>query len=164
GVREEIIKNEVESFEGLSHRLERVRIHNGIEFIDDSKATNPSSLYSALDAIEKPVILLVGGKNKGSKFDLIATKLKNKCKAVILFGEAADEIESYLGVLNVSVIKEKKLGDAIKEAFGKAVSGDVILLSPGCASFDEFSSYRERGEFFKNEISRRIGNENAKVS
>lgn len=138
----------VADFRGLSHRIEYAGEKKGIKFFDDSKGTNVGSVVRALDTFSEPVILLLGGRDKDGDFDTLQPVLKKKAKKVVLFGEARDRIESLIGN-EIPSEKSKTLGEAIVSSYQNAKTGDVVLLSPGCASFDEFRNYKERGDFFK---------------
>lgn len=148
--REKIIAA-VAAFRGLPHRIEFAGEKNAIKFYDDSKGTNVGSVVRALETFAQPVILLLGGRDKDGDFETLKPLLVRKAKKVILFGEARDRIASLIGK-NVPTFKKAKLREAIETAHKKAQSGDIILLSPGCASFDEFSNYKERGNFFKDVV------------
>ena len=145
--REDIIAA-VDDFRGLPHRIEFAGEVNGIKFYDDSKGTNVGSVERALQTFTEPVVLLLGGRDKDGDFDTLQPLLAERTKQVVLFGEARDRIGSLIGN-GVPVEKKETLKEAILSAYKKAVSGDVVLLSPGCASFDEFKNYKERGDFFK---------------
>lgn len=147
-IKNECIKKAVENFKPLPHRLEFVDKINGITFINDSKATNILSTLMALDSVGDDVILLLGGSDKGLDFSPIFTE--HKIKTTIAFGETLESIES--AQKNTNFITAKNFDDACQTAFNLAKAGDTILLSPACASFDEFSSYEERGERFKKNI------------
>jgi UDP-N-acetylmuramoylalanine--D-glutamate ligase len=136
------------NFHGLSHRIEFAGEKKGIRFYDDSKGTNVGSVVRALDTFSEPVILLLGGRDKDGDFETLQNLLAKKAKRVILFGEARDRIGSLIGDV-VPAEKKTTLGEAITSAYRNALSGDVVLLSPGCASFDEFRNYKERGNYFK---------------
>ena len=151
GVEQESIKSCVAAFRGLPHRLEFVGEKNAVRFYDDSKGTNVGSVIRALDTFPATVILLLGGRDKDGDFDALKTILPRKAKKVILFGEARERIDSLIGN-SVENIKKPNLGEAIQEAYKSAAPGDIVLLSPGCASFDEFRDYKERGEFFKQAV------------
>jgi UDP-N-acetylmuramoylalanine--D-glutamate ligase len=138
----------VTGFRGLPHRIEFAGEKKGVRFFDDSKGTNVGSVLRALDTFPEPVILLLGGRDKDGDFDTLKPKLAQKAKKVILFGEARDRIGALIGS-NVPADKKPTLREAISSAYENAAAGDVILLSPGCASFDEFQNYKERGNFFK---------------
>lgn len=138
----------VSAFRGLPHRIEFAGERNSVKFYDDSKGTNVGSVLRALETFDKPVILLLGGRDKDGDFDTLRPLLKTKTKKVILFGEARERIASLIGG-DIPVLKETKLKEAIERAYKEAGQGDIVLLSPGCASFDEFANYKERGNYFK---------------
>lgn len=138
----------VRAFSGLPHRIEFAGERNSIKFYDDSKGTNVGSVVRALETFTQPVILLLGGRDKDGDFESLKPLLKKKTKKVILFGEARNRIASLIGE-DVPVLKKAGLREAIQSAYKDAQSGDVVLLSPGCASFDEFANYKDRGNFFK---------------
>jgi len=138
----------VGSFRGLPHRIEFAGEKNSVKFYDDSKGTNVGSVLRALETFEKPVILLLGGRDKDGDFESLQPLLKTKTKRVILFGEARERIASLIGA-DIPLLKETKLREAIHRAYKDAGEGDIVLLSPGCASFDEFANYKERGNYFK---------------
>ncbi len=131
------------------HRLELVDVRGGIRFYDDSKATNPPAVARALSMIEGPVVLLMGGRNKGFSFRSLRRAVMDRVKALVVFGEAAGEIARDLGDTGVPLFLAQGLEGALSLALDVARERDAVLLSPGCASFDEFSSYKERGEFFR---------------
>ncbi|NTW07166.1 MAG: UDP-N-acetylmuramoyl-L-alanine--D-glutamate ligase [Syntrophaceae bacterium] len=141
----------VGDFRGLPHRIEFTGEKNNVRFYDDSKGTNVGSVIRALDTFTDPVILLLGGRDKDGDFDTLKPLLTKKAKKVILFGEARDRIGTLIGD-TVPAEKTRTLREAIESAYKNAKSGDVILLSPGCASFDEFKNYKERGNFFKETV------------
>lgn len=138
----------VADFRGLAHRIEFAGEKKGVKFFDDSKGTNVGSVIRALDTFSEPVILLLGGRDKDGDFENLQSILKKKAKKVVLFGEARNRIESLIGN-DVTAEKKETLREAIINAYENANAGDVVLLSPGCASFDEFKNYKERGNFFK---------------
>lgn len=141
----------VAAFRGLPHRIEFVGEKNSIKFYDDSKGTNVGSVVRALETFAKPVILLLGGRDKDGDFETLKPLLAAKAKKVILFGEARNRIASLIGK-DMPALKKAKLREAIESAYKNAQPGDIILLSPGCASFDEFTNYKERGNFFKDVV------------
>jgi UDP-N-acetylmuramoylalanine--D-glutamate ligase len=145
--RESIIAA-VSGFRGLPHRIEFAGEKKGVRFYDDSKGTNVGSVLRALDTFDAPVILLLGGRDKDGDFETLRPLLAKKVKRVILFGEARDRIGSLIGD-GVPSEKKHTLREAVAGAYANAAAGDVVLLSPGCASFDEFKDYKERGNFFK---------------
>ena len=151
GCSREGIIGTISEFSGLPHRIEFVGEKKSVRYYDDSKGTNVGSVIRALDTFSEPVILLLGGRDKDGDFQNLKPLLAAKTKQVILFGEARDRIGSLIGE-SVSAVKESTLQAAIESAAKSAHAGDVVLLSPGCASFDEFNNYKERGIFFKNVV------------
>lgn len=151
GCSRESIIAAVTAFRGLPHRIEFVDEKNSIRFYDDSKGTNVGSVLRALETFDRPVILLLGGRDKDGDFESLKPLLKTKAKKVILFGEARGRIASLIGE-EVPVLQETRLREAILNAYKNAQPGDIVLLSPGCASFDEFANYKERGNFFKDVV------------
>jgi UDP-N-acetylmuramoylalanine--D-glutamate ligase len=151
GCSQENIIMAVTAFRGLPHRIEFTGEKNSIKFYDDSKGTNVGSVVRALETFTRPVILLLGGRDKDGDFESLKPLLKVKAQKVILFGEARDRIASLIGG-DIPVVKKTGLREAIQSAYKDAQSGDVVLLSPGCASFDEFANYKERGNFFKDVV------------
>lgn len=141
------------NFSGLSHRCEMLGTIHGISFIDDSKSTTVDSTKAALRSCNGTVILIAGGRDKNSNFDVIKPIIKEKVKAVVLIGEAADKIKSSFSEVT-SIYEADTMEDAVETAFKSANEGEFVLLSPMCASFDMFSSYKERGDCFKKEVSK----------
>ncbi len=151
GCSPESIIKAVSSFHGLPHRIEFAGEKGEIKFYDDSKGTNVDAVFRALQTFSSPVILLLGGRDKDGNFEALKPLLGEKTKQVILFGEARERIEPQISQ-SVPISKEATLKAAIQAAYRIAQKGDVVLLSPGCASFDEFANYKERGNFFKEEV------------
>lgn len=150
GVDAAIIAQSLRTFPGVEHRLEHVLNIEGVSYINDSKGTNPDASIKALEAYADPIILIAGGKSKGSDFLPFAEKIKDKAKALVLVGKAAGEIEDAIkkvGYTSYYVAKDFK--EAVHKAGSLAEAGDIVLLSPACASFDMFSSYEHRGRVFK---------------
>jgi len=147
GIKKDVIEKAIESFNSLPHRFETVDTVKGIEFIDDSKATNVDSTYKALMSLTKPVILIAGGKDKKLSYDKILPVLKKKAKEVILIGETKSKMSEIFKSF-IKVKEKSTLQDAVRSAFRDASKGDVVLLSPMCSSFDMFKNYKERGEVF----------------
>ncbi|MDD2619079.1 MAG: UDP-N-acetylmuramoyl-L-alanine--D-glutamate ligase [Syntrophomonadaceae bacterium] len=149
GVPPEIIRRALLSFKGVRHRMEEVAVHNGITYINDSKATNPESVMRALESFSEPIILIAGGRNKGSQFNMLAQSIKERVKELILLGEAKQEIRTAvieLGFKNIHEVED--LRTAVLEACKLAEKGDVVMLSPACASWDMFANYEQRGDLF----------------
>ena len=139
------------SFQGLPHRMQSISNHNSIEYINDSKGTNVDAAIASISSLKKKVILLAGGQSKGGNFEQFAEAIKNKVKRAYLFGEDAKIIGNELNKF-VPVVFVDNLEDAVILAKKSSSPGDVILLSPACASFDLFSNYEDRGRQFKKHI------------
>ena len=151
GCSPESIINAVSGFHGLPHRIEFAGEKGEVKFYDDSKGTNVDAVARALQTFPLPVILLLGGRDKDGNFEALKPLLSEKTKQVILFGEARERIEPQISPSS-PISKEVTLKAAIQSAYRIAQPGDIVLLSPGCASFDEFANYKERGNFFKKEV------------
>jgi UDP-N-acetylmuramoylalanine--D-glutamate ligase len=145
----------VVDFVALPHRLQRVAVADGITFVDDSKSTNPGSVVAALKSFDRPIVLVAGGKSKRTDFRAMGAAIVEHAKAVVLIGEAADEIAGVIG--DVPTRRATTMDDAVAIARGIAVSGDVVLLSPGCASFDMFASAEARGDAFARAAAAKLG-------
>lgn len=149
GIRKEKIRFAIESFEALAHRMEPVSTVRGVEFINDSKATNVNSTWYALESMTKPVILILGGIDKGNDYSLIREMVKEKVKAIVCLGKDNRKIhEAFQNDVPLMVNTGSAL-EAVKAAFHFSNKGDVVLLSPACASFDLFKNYEDRGDQFK---------------
>jgi UDP-N-acetylmuramoylalanine--D-glutamate ligase len=151
GIDKNSIREGLATFPGVPHRLELVRTVDGVKFVNDSKGTNPESVLKALEAFpEEEIVLIAGGKAKGSGFHRLALKIKEKVKAVVLLGEARELIKKALHQVGYRKIWEvASLEEAVRTAAELAQPGDVVLLSPGCASWDMFQDFEERGNLFK---------------
>ena len=145
------IVNSVRDFKGMPHRIEFTEEKNGVAFYDDSKGTNVGAVARALETFSRPIILLMGGRDKEGDFGTLSSLIKSKVKELVLFGEARSKIDDLIGGI-VKTSKRRTLKEAIKLAYQHSSPRDVVLLSPGCASFDEFSNYKERGRFFKDVV------------
>jgi len=147
GVKLEKIKKVIENFRVPPHRMEIVRVIDGIKFINDSKSTNVSSVLNALKSVDRNVILILGGKDKMLNYRPIFRYLK-KIKTIVLYGEAGRRLKKeFIGELKTVYIE--KLLDALNYIRGIVKKNDTVLFSPGCSSFDQFNNYKERGDFFK---------------
>lgn len=155
--RERIIEA-IGAFRGVSHRIEFAGEKNGVAFYDDSKGTNVDAVARALETFTRPVILLLGGRDKGADFNSLAEGIRGGVKEMILFGEARETIRRMIGGI-VRTRLAPTLREAVEQAWADASAGDVVLLSPGCASFDEFKDYRERGNFFQGMVRKIIAGE-----
>ncbi len=136
------------NFKGVEHRLELVREFHGVQYYNDSKATNVDSVRYALQAFTNPIILLLGGRDKGNDYAAITSLVQKHVKAIIAIGESAQKVEStFRGIVPVS--RAVSMDQAVASASGLAEKGDIVLLSPACASFDWFTNYEHRGRVFK---------------
>ena len=141
------VQSALKKFKGLSHRLEHINTLNGIDFFNDSKATNVDSVAKALESFERPIVLIIGGRNKGSKFYALRDLIDKHVKKLILIGEAKEDIMTELG--NIKPVEAAAtMDDAVFKAYHAAKPGDIVLLSPACASFDMYNNYAQRGEDF----------------
>lgn len=152
GIRKEKIRESFEAFEGLEHRLEYVATVRGVEFINDSKGTNVNSVWFALESMKKPVILILGGQDKGNNYSEILGLVQEKVKAIVCLGANNEPIISYFKADVPTIVETQTAKDAALAAYSLADKGDVVLLSPGCASFDLFKNYEDRGVQFKEAV------------
>lgn len=152
GIRKDRIREAVTSFESLEHRMEKVATVKGIDFINDSKATNVNSTWFALESMDKPVTLILGGVDKGNDYDLIKEMVAEKVKAIVCLGIDNEKIHAAFGEIVSTIIDATSAEEAVKVAYGVSKKGDVVLLSPACASFDLFKNYEDRGDQFKKAV------------
>jgi UDP-N-acetylmuramoylalanine--D-glutamate ligase len=155
----ESIKNAIDGFRGLEHRLEYVKTVNGVQYYNDSKATTPEAAIAGIKAFDSPAILIAGGYDKKVSFSQFALECAKNTKCVILIGETAKDIEKLIQGLNgrkaqPNVYIAASLDESVKKAFEVAETGDTVLLSPACASFGMFTNYEERGKRFKEFVGR----------
>jgi len=153
GVRTGIIGDALKAFEGVEHRLEYVETINGVRYVNDSKGTNPDASIKAIQALEKPIILIAGGMDKGSDFDEFVHNFNNKIKGIVLLGETAQKIKNTCqkkGYNNIYIVKDME--EAVNTAAEMAEDGDSVLLSPACASWDMYKNFEERGRIFKESV------------
>ncbi len=146
-----MVASAVKTFSGLHHRLQPVAEIHGVLYVDDSKATTPSATIAALHSYLRPIVLIAGGRPKGSAFDELGRVIRQRAKALVTIGEAANEIAAVAGVESVYAAS---LDEAVARAGELAQAGDVVLFSPACASFDMFASAEERGERFTDAVAR----------
>lgn len=147
------IQTALSEFNGLSHRIEFVRAIGGVTYVDDSKATNVDAVYRALESFQAPVVLIMGGRDKGGDYGVLKEKIRNHVKQLILLGESSPIIGAALGGL-VPTVQTASMGEAVAAAHRAASPGDVVLLSPACSSFDLFQNYAHRGNVFQSEVSK----------
>ncbi|GAC1417692.1 MAG: UDP-N-acetylmuramoyl-L-alanine--D-glutamate ligase [Flavisolibacter sp.] len=150
-IRKNKIREAVQTFENLEHRMEQVATIRGVEFINDSKATNINSTWYALESMTKPTILILGGVDKGNDYHLVEQLIEDKVKAIVCMGINNLKIhEAFEGKVNI--VDTQSASEAVRVSFGLAKPGDVVLLSPACASFDLFKNYEDRGKQFKESV------------
>jgi len=148
GAPKDIIADTLRTFQGLPHRMEIAGQINGVRFINDSKATNVDAVFWALKGLSGNIIWLAGGLWKGGNLSALTSEVEGKVKAIIAFGSSSNLFKNAFGNIT-KTIEAGTLGEAVTKAFRTAVPGDTVLLSPACASFDQFKDYRERGKAFK---------------
>jgi len=147
GCAPEKIRQAVRDFKAVEHRLEFVATIRGVNYYNDSKATNVDATIKALESFPANIHLILGGKDKGSDYSVLNDLLRQRVKRVYTIGAAAEKIESQ--IKNVEIVHSETLENAIRKANAVAEAGDVVLLAPACASFDQFKNYEERGRVFK---------------
>ncbi|MDB5201825.1 MAG: UDP-N-acetylmuramoylalanine--D-glutamate ligase [Ferruginibacter sp.] len=151
-IRKDKIREALQTFESLEHRMEPAGTVRGVEFVNDSKATNVNSTWFALESMTKPVILILGGVDKGNDYSLLQELVKEKVKAIVCMGTDNRKIHEAFGDTVSLMVNTENAKEAVQAAFHFANKGDVVLLSPACASFDLFKNYEDRGNQFKQEI------------
>ena len=152
GIRKEKIREAVTTFESLEHRMEMVAMVKGVEYINDSKATNINSTWYALESISRPTILILGGVDKGNDYDVLKEMVKEKVKAIVCLGLDNRKIHEAFGDSVSLIVNTTSAEDAVRAAYHFAEKGDSVLLSPACASFDLFKNYEDRGDQFKKAV------------
>lgn len=148
-VRKENIRQSLQDFEGVEHRLEYVATVRNVRFINDSKATNVNSCWYALQSMTSPVVLILGGTDKGNDYSEIEDLVMKKVKALVFMGVDNSPLHAYFDSKGKNIVDVTSMEDAVNEAYKLAAEGDTVLLSPCCASFDLFKNYEDRGKQFK---------------
>lgn len=154
-IRSDVVRASLTSFEGVPHRLENVRTLHGVTFVNDSKATNVNAVWYALESFPNisdhgnGVVLIAGGRDKGNDYEPILALIAQKVKGIVAIGEGAEKIEAELGPHTAQVARAETMAEAVQFARLMAESGDTVLLSPACASFDMFENYEDRGDQFR---------------
>ncbi len=151
-VRSQSIKDSLTNFEGAEHRLENVLKVNGVQFINDSKATNVNATFYALECMEKPTVWIVGGVDKGNDYSDLMPLVREKVKAIVCLGEDNEKLKEVFSNVIDMMIETAGAEEAVKVAYRLSEKGDAVLLSPACASFDLFENYEDRGRQFKEAI------------
>lgn len=148
GIRKEVIRESLKTFQGVEHRLQYVATVKGVRYINDSKATNVNSCWYALESMTTPTVLILGGKDKGNDYSEIDDLVREKCHTLIFMGLHNEKLREHFGGFGLNIIDTDNLHDAVQGAYNASREGDTVLLSPCCASFDLFKSYEDRGEQF----------------
>lgn len=151
-IRDDQLRKSLSDFVGVEHRLERFLKVHGIEFINDSKATNINSTWYALESVSKSIVWIVGGIDKGNDYSMLESLAKDKVKAIVCLGKNNKKIHDSFDGLVKNIVDTSNMEDAVKTAYYLARNGDTVLLSPACASFDLFENYEDRGIQFKKEV------------
>lgn len=152
GIRKEKIREAITSFDSLEHRMELVAMVKGVEYINDSKATNVNSTWFALESMTKPTILILGGVDKGNDYSILRDLVKEKVKAIVCLGLDNRKIHEAFGDIVPLIVNTTSAAEAVQAAYHFAEKGDAVLLSPACASFDLFRNYEDRGNQFKQAV------------
>jgi UDP-N-acetylmuramoylalanine--D-glutamate ligase len=148
-IRKQTIRESLENFQGVEHRLEHVLKINKVQYINDSKATNVNATYYALESMETPTVWIVGGQDKGNNYEELFSFVNEKVKAIICLGVDNEKLLNTFGGMVDIIVETQFMNEAVKIAYKIAEAGDTVLLSPACASFDLFENYEDRGRQFK---------------
>jgi UDP-N-acetylmuramoylalanine--D-glutamate ligase len=151
-IRKQTIRESLENFQGVEHRLERVVKINKVQYINDSKATNVNATYFALESMDTPTVWIVGGQDKGNNYEELFSFVNEKVKAIICLGVDNEKLMNTFGSMVDIIVETQFMSEAVKIAYKIAEAGDSVLLSPACASFDLFENYEDRGRQFKNAV------------
>lgn len=152
-VGSDVVRESLMSFEGVPHRLEFVRSLDGVRYVNDSKATNVNAVWYALESFKEPVVLIVGGRDKGNDYSSLKPLVRHKARGIVAIGESADKVTQELGGEAPYCVEADTMEEAVALARAMAEDGDVVLLSPACASFDMFENYEQRGDVFKRSVN-----------
>ena len=148
-IRNNSLRESLKGFKGAPHRLEEVKVVEGVTYVNDSKATNVNSVFYALDTIKTPIVWIVGGQDKGNDYNSLLPYVHEKVRAIVCLGvDNSPIIQSFYNTIG-TLVETRSMDEAVKLAQGFAQEGDTVLLSPACASFDLFKNYEERGDLFK---------------
>jgi UDP-N-acetylmuramoylalanine--D-glutamate ligase len=154
GMEPATIRKGIAGFRGVAHRIERVHDARGVTFYNDSKGTNVASTIKALESFTEPVILIAGGKGKGQDFAPLGAAARGRVRSAVLIGADRDQIRVAFRAAGIPTDDAESMEEAVRQATRRALIGDVVLLSPACASFDMFQNYEHRGEVFKDVVRR----------
>ena len=151
-IRKEVIREALMDFQSVEHRLEPVLKVHGIEFINDSKATNVNSTWYALESMHSPVIWIAGGTDKGNDYESLKVLVKDHVKVLICLGKDNSKLKNAFEGIVDTIIETTSMREAVRKAYHLGENGDIVLLSPACASFDLFENYEDRGRQFKESV------------
>ncbi len=151
-IKNEFISESLKTFEGVTHRLEHVRTYKGVRYVNDSKATNVNAVWFALRSFNMPMVLILGGRDKGNDYTQLEKELREKVHTIVAIGEARENIKKQIGNLVPHILEAESMKAAVKTARKAAKRGEVVLLSPACSSFDMFENYEDRGNHFKQAV------------
>lgn len=151
-IKDEQLRESMSDFTGVEHRLERFLKVHGIEFVNDSKATNVNSSWYALESVHKPIVWIAGGVDKGNDYSMLQALVTNKVKAIVCLGKNNAKLHEAFGDSVADIVDATSMEEAVKAAYYLARNGDTVLLSPACASFDLFENYEDRGNQFKKQV------------
>lgn len=154
GVDGKVIIESLKTFQGVPHRLEKAGKVNGVQYINDSKATNVNACYFALESMKTPTVLILGGKDKGNDYDEIKELVRQKCRALVFLGADNTKLHRFFDNMGLPIADTNNMADCVKACYQLAKPGDTVLLSPCCASFDLFNGMAERGNLFKEMVSK----------
>jgi len=149
GIKSEVIRRSLSDFPGVEHRLERVTTVRGVNYVNDSKATNVDACWYALDSMKTPVVLILGGKDKGNDYSPLFPLVREKCRALVYLGADNSKLHQNFDALGLPVCDTHSMKECVDACYKLAQEGDTVLLSPCCASFDLFKNMEDRGEQFK---------------
>ena len=149
GIKKEIIRKSLSDFPGVEHRLEKVCDVRGVHYVNDSKATNVDACWYALESMKTPVVLILGGKDKGNDYNEIKDLVQKKCRGLVYLGADNTKLHNFFDGMGIPVRDTHSMRDCVKACYDMAQTGDTVLLSPCCASFDLFKNMEDRGEQFK---------------
>ncbi|MBO4593525.1 MAG: UDP-N-acetylmuramoyl-L-alanine--D-glutamate ligase [Bacteroidaceae bacterium] len=153
GIDEQVIRRCLDTFPGVEHRLERVAEIQGVTYINDSKATNVDACYVALEAVNTPIVLILGGKDKGNDYSVLHSIIRTKCRALVFMGADNSKLHEAFRSLDIPTADTHSMADAVRACHSFAQPGDTVLLSPCCASFDLFRNMEDRGEQFRDQVN-----------
>ena len=148
-VKNEVLRQSLSDFEGVEHRLEKVARVRGVEYINDSKATNVDACWYALESMTTPTILIIGGKDKGNDYTAITDLVKKKCVGLVYLGADNTKLHQFFDGFGIPTVDTHSMKDCVEACYKMAKPGDTVLLSPCCASFDLFKNMEDRGDQFK---------------